>query len=182
MIDIHFGSVRLDRAPRNQLLRITRAWIGGRHGRHYTNVVMPGTNDKITVDLVNDNITGPPAEKALVRVIHASPDTGEVDVVDKQANKKLFSGLHFEKGTSYMNVDPRRTTLEMRQEGQDKALVTLPNANFEKGKFYTIVVTGYAEGTPKLETLMVEDQLGTAPTASTGLQEEKIVKTKASKY
>jgi subtilase family serine protease len=78
--------------------------------------------------------------------------------------------------------DPRSTTLEVRQEGQDKAIVTLPNANFEKGKFYTIVVTGYAKGTPKLETLIVEDQLGTAPTASTGLQKEKIVKTQASKY
>jgi hypothetical protein len=135
-------------------------------GKHYTIVVMPGTNDKITVDLVNDNITGPPAEKALVRVIHASPDVGELDVVDKQANKKLFSGLHSESGTPYMNVDPVRTTLEMRQKGQDKAIVTLPNANFEKGKFYTIIVTGYARGTPKLETLMVEDLLGGAPTAS----------------
>jgi hypothetical protein len=151
-------------------------------GKHYTIVVMPGTNDKTTVDLVNDNITGPPTEKALVRVIHASPDTGEVDVVDKEANKKLFSGLNFESGTPYMNVDPVRTTLEMRQEGQDKAIVTLPNANFEKGKFYTIVVTGYARGTPKLETLMVEDQLGTTSTASSGSQEKKMVKTKASKY
>jgi hypothetical protein len=135
-------------------------------GKHYTIVVMPGTNDKTTVDVVNDNITGPPAEKARVRVIHASPDTGDVDIVDKQANKKLFSSLHFEKGTDYMNVDPRRTTLEIRQEGQDKSIVTLPNANFEKGKFYTIVVTGYANRTPKLETLMVEDQLVGAPTAS----------------
>lgn len=135
-------------------------------GKHYTIVVMPGTNDKTTVDLVNDNITDPPTGNALVRVIHASPDTGDVDIVDKQANKKLFSGLNFEKGTDYMNVDPRRTTLEIRQEGQEHAIVTLPNANFEKGKFYTIVATGYAKGTPKLAMLMVEDQLVGAPTAS----------------
>src|SRR5918994_6582316 len=43
-------------------------------GKHYTIVVMPDTNDKTAVDLVNDNITDPPADKALVRVIHASPD------------------------------------------------------------------------------------------------------------
>jgi hypothetical protein len=143
---------------------------------------MPGTNDKTTVDFVNDNITAPPAEKALVRVIHASPDAGDVDVVDNQGNKKLVSGLNFERGTSYMTVDPMRTSLEVRQKGQDKAIVTLPNANFEKGKFYTIVVTGHAKGTPKLQMLMVEDQLGSAPTASTGSKEEKMVKTRASKY
>jgi hypothetical protein len=147
-------------------------------GRHYTIVVMPDTNDKTAVDLVNDNITDPPADKALVRVIHASPDAGDVDVVDKQGDKKLFSGLKFQKGTSYLVVDPIKTTLEMRQEGQDKAIVTLPNANFEKGKFYTIVVTGHAKGMPKLQTLMVEDQLSTAATASTDLQEKKMLKTK----
>jgi hypothetical protein len=64
-----------------------------------------------------------------------------------------------------MNVDPMKTTLEVRQEGQDKAIVTVPNANFEKGKFYTIVVTGKMKGMPTIQTLMVEDQLGTSPTA-----------------
>ena len=151
-------------------------------GKHYTIVVVPDTNDKTALYVVNDNITNPPADKAEVRVIHASPDAGEVDVVDKQGNKKLFTGVNFEKGTSYMDVNPMKTTLEVRQEGQDKAMVTLPNANFEKGKFYTIVVTGLAKGTPKLQTLMVEDQLGSASTASNASPEGKMLKTKASKY
>jgi hypothetical protein len=153
-------------------------------GKHYTIVVMPGTNDKTTLHVVNDNITAPPADKAQVRVIHASPDAGEVDIFVKQGNKELFSGVNFERGTSYMDVDPMQTTLEVRQEGQDKAIVTVPNANFEKGKFYTIVVTGHAKGTPKLQTLMVEDQLGNASTASTASmvsEQEKTVKTKAAK-
>lgn len=79
-----------------------------------------------------------------------------------------------------MDVDPMRTTLEVKQEGQEQAIVTLPNANFEKGKFYTIVLTGHAKGTPKLETLVVEDQLGSAPTASAASQAAKMQKTKAS--
>ena len=136
-------------------------------GKHYTIVVMPDTNDKTAVDVVNDNITAPPTDKALVRVIHASPDAGDVDVVQKQGDKKLFSGLNFQKGTSYMVLDPIRTTLEMRQEDQDKPIVTVTNANFEKGKFYTIVVTGHVKGAPKLETLMVEDQLSSAANPST---------------
>ena len=150
-------------------------------GKHYTIVVMPDTNNKAKLYVVNDNLTAPPADKAQLRVIHASPDAGEVDVVDKQGNKKLFSGVNFERETSYTDVDPMKTTLEVRQEGQDKAIVTVPNANFEKGKFYTIVVTGLAKGMPKLQTLVVEDQLGNASTASTASQEGKMLKTKASK-
>jgi hypothetical protein len=147
-------------------------------GKHYTIMVLPGTNDQTTLYLISDSITNPSTEKAQVRVIHASPDAGEVDVVDKQANTKLFSGVNFEKDTSYTDVDPTKTTLEVRQEGQDKAIVTLPNANFEKGKFYTIVVTGHAKGTPKLQTLMVEDQLGNSATAAAPSQDGKVVKTK----
>jgi hypothetical protein len=136
-------------------------------GRHYTIVIMPDTNDKTIVSVINDNIAPPPADKARVRVIHALPDTGGVDIVDRQGNKKLFSGINFERETSYLDVDPSKTTLEVRPEGQDKAVLTVPNANFEKGKLYTIVVTGHAKATPKLQALMVEDQLGgTGATAS----------------
>ncbi|HJP95133.1 MAG TPA: DUF4397 domain-containing protein [Pyrinomonadaceae bacterium] len=154
-------------------------------GRHYTILVMPGTNDKTTVSVLSDNITGTSPDKAEVRVIHASPDAGEVDVVDKSGNKKLFSGVNFERETNYMALDPTKTTLEVRPEGQDKAVLTVPNANFEKGKYYTIVVTGTQKGTPKLQALMIEDQLGGAPPTASNekpSQNPKMVKAKATKY
>jgi len=136
-------------------------------GKHYTIVVMPATNDKTTVSIINDNLAPPPADKAQVRVINASPDAGEVDIVDKQVNKKLFSGINFENGSGYMAIDPAKTTLEVRPKGQDKTILTLPNANFERGKFYTIVVAGHASGNQKLQAVMVEDKLGADTTAAT---------------
>ncbi len=132
-------------------------------GRHYTILISPGTNDKTTISIINDNIAAPPADKAQVRVIHASPDSGEVDIVDKSGNKTLFSGVNFERETTYMAVDPMKTTLEVRPEGQDRSVLTVPNANFEKGKYYTIVVTGHAKGMPQLQALMIEDQLAGTP-------------------
>lgn len=132
-------------------------------GRHYTVLIMPGTNDKTTVSIINDNIAAPPADKAQVRVIHASPDSGEVDIVEKSGNKKLFSGINFEGETTYVAVDPIKTTLEVRPEGQDQSVLTVPNANFEMGKYYTIVVTGHSKGMPKLQALMIEDQLAGTP-------------------
>ena len=155
-------------------------------GKHYTILIMPGTNDKTTVSVIDDNIAAPPADKAEVRVIHASPDVGEVDIVDKSANTKLFSGINFERETSYTAVNPTKTTLEIRQEGQDKSILTVPAANFEKGKYYTIVVTGNSKGMPKLQAVMIEDQLtGTPATASNQkpqAENAKMVKAKASKY
>lgn len=152
-------------------------------GKHYTLLIMPGANDKPTVSLINDNIVAPPSDKAQVRVIHASPDAGEVDIVDKSANKKLFSGVNFERETSYMAVDPTKTTLEVRPEGQEKSVLTVPEANFEKGKYYTIVVTGHSKGMPKLQALMIEDQLAATPATALNdkskAQAGKIAKTKS---
>jgi|SRR5215813_6831404 len=154
-------------------------------GRHYTMLIMPDKNNKPTVSVVNDNIETPPSDKAEVRVINASPDAGEIDVVDKSGNKKLFSGVNFDKDMSYTTVDPMKTTLEVRPEGQANTVVTVPNANFEKGKYYTIIVTGHAKGAPKLQALVVEDQLAGAPaTASTDKNQPengKMVKTKGAK-
>ena len=135
---------------------------------------MPGTNDKTTVTVINDNITASTSDKAEVRVIHAAPNAGEVDVVDKSANKKLFSGINFERETSYTSIEPTKTTLEVRPEGQDRSVLSIPDANFEKGKYYTIVVTGNVKGTPKLEALMIEDQLaGTPATAANEKKQSK---------
>jgi hypothetical protein len=131
-------------------------------GKHYTIVVMPGADNKVMLSVINDNITAPPADKAQVRVINASPDVGELDVVDKSANKKLFAGINMERETGYISVDPSKTTLEVRQEGQEKPILTVPNANFEKGKYYTIVVAG-SKGSQQLQTLMIEDQLSGSP-------------------
>jgi hypothetical protein len=62
-------------------------------------------------------------------------------------------------------------------------MLTLPNANFEKGQYYTIVVTGHAKGTPKLEALMVADKLsGSGAMASAeqkkAAENEKMLKSK----
>jgi hypothetical protein len=155
-------------------------------GKHYTIVVMPDTNDKVSLKIFNDNLVPPPADKAEVRVIHASPDAGEVDVVAKQGNKKLFSGVNSGSGTNYTQVDAMSTTLEIRPEGNDNPLVTLTNEKLDKGKIYTIVVAGSTKGTAKLQMITIEDQLGTGATASAGEQKtqpnSKMVKTKGRSY
>lgn len=123
-------------------------------GKHYTIVVMPDSKDKTTVSVINDNIAPPPDDIAQIRVIHTSPDA-EVGIVDKEGNKKLFSRVNFEGEVGYMNVDPSKSAIEVRPKGQDKAILTVPNANFERGKLYTIVITGHAKGTPTLRALML---------------------------
>ncbi|PWT89494.1 MAG: hypothetical protein C5B55_11305 [Blastocatellia bacterium] len=138
--------------------------IGG--GKHYTIVVMPDTNQKVQLRVVADNLTPTSTDKAEVRVINASPDAGDVDVVAKQANKKLISDVGAGGETSYSNVDPMTGSLEVRPEGKNNAIAIVENTKLEKGKIYTIVVAGNMKGSPKLQAIMIEDQVGNPATAS----------------
>src|SRR5207248_8484611 len=116
-------------------------------------------NGKPTLYVYDDDLVPPSSGKAKVRVIHASADAGEVDIYTKQGNKKLFGGVNALSETSYSEFDPMSATLEVRPEGQNNAVLTIPNAKFQTGNTYTVVITGKAKGTPKLEGMIIEDKL-----------------------
>lgn len=129
-------------------------------GHHYTGLLVNDTDGKnIVLRVFDDNITPPPAGKARIRVIHASMDTGEVDVFVGGNPKPLISDVGFQSATSYYDVAPMTTTLEIRPDGQQKTLLTVPNARFDAGKIYTLVVMGKSRGTPKLEATIIQDEL-----------------------
>lgn len=137
-------------------------------GKHYTVVAWAGTDGKPGLSIVDDDLVPPSSGKAKLRLIHASADAGEVDVYAKEGNKKLLGGVDFRNATSYSEVDPMSGTIEVRPEGKANSVLTIPNAKFDAGNIYTIVVVGKAKGTPKLEAMIVEDKLAGASTTSPG--------------
>jgi hypothetical protein len=131
-------------------------------GKHYTVVAMAGADGKPTLSVINDDLVPPSSGKAKVRILNASPDAGEVDVYLREGDKKLFGGVNALKETSYSEVDPAKGTLEVRPEGKNNAVLRVPNVKFDPDKIYTLVVLGREKALPKLEALVVEDQLGSA--------------------
>lgn len=148
-------------------------------GKHYTVIAMADANGKPTLYVYDDDLVPPSSGKAKVRVIHASADAGEVDVYAKEGNKKLFGDVNALSETSYSEFDPMSGTLEVRPEGKNNAVLTIPNAKFQAGNTYTVVVTGKAKGTPKLEAMIIEDKLG-GTTRGAAMTREEYEKNKES--
>jgi hypothetical protein len=119
-----------------------------------------GAAARADLRVVSDDLAPPSSGKAKVRVIHASPDVGEVDVYVRGRNDALFSGVNATSETRYTEVDPMTATLEVRPQGQKTALLTIPNLTLDAGKIYTVVITGHKG---KLEALRVEDQFQGQP-------------------
>jgi Domain of unknown function (DUF4397) len=99
-------------------------------GRHYTLVAFPesaaaradkadtndrsDTNEKVSLDVIADDLVPPPAGKARIRVINAAPGMDDVSVYLKGQDDELFSDVDFKEAVSYKQVDPMNTTVVLR--------------------------------------------------------------------
>jgi hypothetical protein len=90
---------------------------------------------KVYRDDISDDMT-----KAHLRVIHAAPDIGEINVVAKGGDK-IFDGINFTSEAGFKDVDPWTGTLEFRLEDGSSLLTTMPNVTLKAGTSYSIVVT-----------------------------------------
>lgn len=133
-------------------------------GNHYT-IVAFSDADAAKADLAvfKDDLAPPDAGKAKLRVINAAPDLSEIDVMMPGSEKALFSGVNYKSATKFANVSPLRSTIQIHREGEKTPVLEVPAMNIEAGRIYTLLIVGRATGTPKLETLQVEDRLGNLP-------------------
>lgn len=128
-------------------------------GNHYTLVAFPSKGEeKATLQVFSDNLTQPSEGMARVRVIQAAPDVEAVDVKARNAKDTLFDDVDFREATSYTEVSPAEAAFEVRSSDGNRVLVS-PKIQIEAGKSYTIIVAGKMKGAPKLDALVVEDQL-----------------------
>jgi hypothetical protein len=88
-------------------------------------VVATGVLDEIEATVSEVDLTPLPEGQSRVRVIHASPDAGAVDISVAEG-PTLFEGVEFRDATEYTVVDSGDYTLEVRQEGED--LIALQSA------------------------------------------------------
>jgi hypothetical protein len=126
-------------------------------GKHYTIVAMNETNGKLVLNAISDDLVQPEPGKAKVRVIHAAPGVKKVDVYPAGSQSALIDGVDFKDATSYKEVDPVLTEIDLRVVGSKASAVRARNLTLSPGKLYTLVVMG-GNGQP-LTTKVIEDQL-----------------------
>lgn len=132
-------------------------------GSHYT-LVAYDKDGKAELVIFSDNLIPPPSGKAKVRVIHAAPEIGGVDVY-AVGRDTLFSGVNSGTESNYSEVDPMEVTLQIHPEGKQNALLNVNKVRFEAGSVYTIVLVGHAQRSPRLEAIRIEDRFLGTPSA-----------------
>lgn len=93
------------------------------------------------------NITGtdlrPVAEgQARLRVYHASPNAGAVDIGVEGQEENLFEGVEFRGATDYIILDAGAYPIEVRPGGEDLTVALQSEATLDEGVTYDLIVIG----------------------------------------
>ncbi len=80
-------------------------------------------------------------ERARLRVVHASPDAGELEVAVTDGDV-LFPAVQYPDATDYAELDAGTYDLEVRAPGADVPALALPGTDLAAGVVHDIVVVG----------------------------------------
>jgi hypothetical protein len=86
-------------------------------------------------------------DKALVRIVHFSPDAPAVDIAPDGA-EALIPGLAFPDDTGYAALDPGTYDLEVRVAGTDTVALQLDPIDLMGGRAYSVFAIGSAAEQP----------------------------------
>ena len=122
-------------------------------------------DDSLTAQVYEDDLRSPASGNAKVRVVHASPDAGPVDVVPR-GGQALVAGLTFPEASPYAQVPAGTYTLDVNAAGTNQTALTVPDATLASGGVYSAFAVGtvFADS---LNVLLVQDNAaGTSASAS----------------
>lgn len=118
------------------------------------------SDGSLAAQVYEDDLSAPAEGNSSLRVVHASPDAGPVDVVP-EGGEALVSGLEFPNASPYAEVPAGTYTLNVNAAGTDQTAIQVPGAAVEAGTVYS----AFAVGTAAAGNL---DVILTADTAAAG--------------
>ncbi|WP_157971992.1 DUF4397 domain-containing protein [Pleomorphovibrio marinus] len=108
-------------------------------------VFLTDSEQEVAPLVVQDSLYRPGEGKALLRLVHLSPDTPTVNLGLHEEDDFLFEELGFGEVTSYQNVTPGNLHLTLKTSAEEEAVVSASNVSLSAGRIYTLVVRGYQE-------------------------------------
>ncbi|GEM_PF-6613062 len=110
-------------------------------GQAYT-VVAADVVTKMSPMVLPDALSAPPAGKAVVRLVHASPDAPRVADIALAGGPVLFHNVAFKAATTYLPVAPGTYRFEVRPAGTTLALATTDPITVDADHTYSVFALG----------------------------------------
>ncbi len=106
--------------------------------------------------VVEDSADTPETGKAMIRIIHLSPDAPAVDLEEADGTS-LFTNQTFKQASAFKEVDADTYNLKLNVGGNSSEAISIPDAEFRSRGIYSIIVRGFATPpTGNLNSLSVQ--------------------------
>lgn len=108
-------------------------------------ILVTGAGDNLDLTITGIDLRPLPAGQARIRLIHASPNAGAIDLGVKGQDQNLFSGVNFGDATSYLIVDAGDYPLQIRPGGDNMTVALQSDVTIAEGTVYDFVALGRPE-------------------------------------
>jgi hypothetical protein len=130
-------------------------------------ILITGGGDDLELTITGTDLRPVAEGQARLRVIHASPDAGAIDIGVEGSEENLFEAIDFRTATDYLVLDAGDYQLEVRPGGEDMSVALQSDATLEEGVTYDLIAVGRPEDqTLTLLTLMAEVPIQTGAIAT----------------
>lgn len=110
-------------------------------GTRYSAFLMSANMISYRLRIVQDDVV-PDSGKARIRIMHAAAGAPNVDIRAVNGKENLLANLAFANSGEYADIEPATLTLQIRERGTAKVLLTIPAMPLERGTATTVVITG----------------------------------------
>lgn len=105
-------------------------------------LLVTGAGDDLAITITGTDLRPLPEGQTRLRLIHASPDAGAIDLGVAGSESNLFVGVNFGDATNYAVVDAGEYPLEVRPGGEDMSVALQSETPLEEGQVYDFVLLG----------------------------------------
>lgn len=95
--------------------------------------------------IAEDELKTPASGKALIRLVHLSPDSPAINLVIGNDADGLFEDQTYQEVSDYEEIDGGRLDFHVHSSADNQEMVSAAGINVREGRIYTLVVRGYAE-------------------------------------
>lgn len=110
----------------------------------FYSVFVVGTENDIEALVTEDDIPEVSNDKALIRIVHLSPDTEAVNLLKDNDEDPLFDNIEYKKASAYQEIDAGKTSFDLTSSNDDEQLRSVTDYDFKAGNVYTIIVRGFS--------------------------------------
>jgi hypothetical protein len=110
-------------------------------GTRYSAFLVNENMSTYRLRIVQDDVV-PDSGKARIRIMHAAAGAPNVDIRAVNGTENLLSNIAFANNGDFKDIEPATLSLQVREQGTAKLLLTIPAMQLQRGTATTVVIKG----------------------------------------